>query len=91
MYPYPYVPMEYLYPYNLATPATESVVYQSSSRTISRMYTPASGVGTILSAVPTPPPTSLAATARADGMTTPWDRDPETFAHPLLRRWGVCE
>lgn len=63
--------------------------YQNNSSSMSRIYISEDGrKQTVLTAVPTHP-------ARLDksSSTSPpvWDRNPETFSHPLLRRYSVSD
>ena len=56
-------------------------VNQNSSGPISRIYNGVNGISTVLTAVPTLPPSEKRSNACS------WDRNPETFSHPLLRRY----
>lgn len=66
----------------------ESVLFQSPNRGVSRIYTPPKGAATILTAVPTVTGPSETESNTTSTQTVKWDGNPDTFTHPLLRRYS---
>ena len=79
----------YLFPPCMIPVPPESMLFQTSSRAVSRYYTPESShQPTILTAVPTADPQGNCDNASsAKRFKDEWDRNPETFKHPLLRKF----
>ena len=77
----------YLFPPCIIPVAPESMIFHTSSRAVSRFYTPESSYQpTILTAVPTADPQGgLEPSNQKRKLKDDWDGNPETFSHPLLR------